>query len=100
MEITSSDEFQYDVFLSHSSEDKDVVREIANRLKSDGVRVWFDEWLVKPGDSIPAKIEDGLEHLQRNRLHGRSLGHSLETPARNQGRRGAGDLALGLWRTG
>jgi hypothetical protein len=55
-------EFRWDVFLSHSSKDKDVVRDIANRLKSDGVRVWFDEWEIKPGDSIPAKIEDGLEH--------------------------------------
>ncbi len=54
--------FKYDVFLSHSANDKDVVREIANRLKSDGVRVWFDEWEIHPGDSIPAKIEDGLEH--------------------------------------
>ena len=24
--------------------------------------MWFDEWEIKPGDSIPAKIEDGLEH--------------------------------------
>jgi hypothetical protein len=24
--------------------------------------VWFDEWEIKPGDSIPAKIEKGLEH--------------------------------------
>ncbi len=34
----------YDVFLSHSFKDKDVVRQIAERLKADGVRVWFDEW--------------------------------------------------------
>jgi len=58
----SETEFEYDVFLSSSSRDKDVVREIANRLKSDGVRVWFDEWEIRAGDSIPAKIEDGLEH--------------------------------------
>jgi hypothetical protein len=57
-----NDPFEYDVFLSHSSADKDVVRDVANRLKSDGVRVWFDEDQIKPGDSIPAKIEDGLEH--------------------------------------
>ena len=57
-----SDEFKYDVFLSHSAKDNDVVQDIASRLKSDGVRVWFDEWEIKPGDSIPAKIEDGLEH--------------------------------------
>ncbi len=62
-QIMSTDsEFQYDVFLSHSSKNKDVVRDIANRLKSDGVKVWFDEWEIQPADSIPAKIEDGLEH--------------------------------------
>jgi small GTP-binding protein len=55
-------EFQYDVFLSHSSKDKTVVREIATRLKKDGIRVWFDDWVLKAGDNIPAKIEEGLEH--------------------------------------
>ncbi|ABW27178.1 TIR domain-containing protein [Acaryochloris marina] len=53
--------FQYDVFLSHSAKNKDVVRKIAERLKSAGVKVWFDEWSIRPGDSIPAKIEEGLE---------------------------------------
>jgi len=54
-------DFKYDVFISHSAKDKPVVRELANRLKKDGLRVWFDEWELKPGDSIPAKIEEGLE---------------------------------------
>jgi TIR domain-containing protein len=49
-------------FLRHSSKDKPAVRELADRLKADGVRVWLDAWEIKPGDSIPAKIEDGLEH--------------------------------------
>jgi hypothetical protein len=35
---------------------------LAERLQKDGLRVWFDEWVLKPGDSIPAQIEDGLEH--------------------------------------
>ncbi len=52
----------YDVFLSHSSNDKAVVRAVAERLRADGLRVWFDEWEIKAGDSIPAKIEEGLEH--------------------------------------
>ena len=55
-------QFTYDVFLSHSAKDKDVVRAVAQRLKDDGLEVWFDEWTIKPGDSIAAKIEDGLEH--------------------------------------
>jgi WD40 repeat protein len=55
-------QFLFDVFLSHSTKDKPVVRAIAERLRGDGLRVWFDEWELKPGDSIPAKIEGGLEH--------------------------------------
>ncbi|SPF50546.1 hypothetical protein SBA4_4410010 [Candidatus Sulfopaludibacter sp. SbA4] len=56
-----SDPFRYDVFLSHSSKDKGAVREIATRLSADGLSVWFDQWAIRPGDNIPAKIEEGLE---------------------------------------
>ena len=54
--------FTHDVFLSHSAKDKDVVRAVAERLRADGLRVWFDEWVLKAGDNISAKIEEGLEH--------------------------------------
>lgn len=54
-----SDSFDYDVFLSHSSEDKGIVRELAKRLKGDGLRVWLDEWVIQPGDMIGLKIEHG-----------------------------------------
>ena len=57
-----ADEFTYDVFLSHSSADKEAVRDVAERLRGDGVRVWFDDWELRAGDSIPAKIEADLEH--------------------------------------
>ena len=53
--------FPFDVFLSHSSHDGKVVRDIAQRLRADGIKVWFDEWEIRPGDSIPAKVEAGLE---------------------------------------
>jgi small GTP-binding protein len=56
-----TNKLQYDVFLSYSSRDKDIVRDVAGRLKTDGVQVWFDEWEIWPGDSIPSKIEDGLK---------------------------------------
>jgi len=56
------EDFEFDLFLSHSAKDKTMVRELAARLKHDGVRVWLDEEQIKPGDSIPAKIEAGLEH--------------------------------------
>src|SRR5215510_3710461 len=57
-----ADDFTYDVFLSHSSKDKAVVRAAAERLRADCLRVWFDTWELRPGDSIPAKIEAGLEY--------------------------------------
>jgi hypothetical protein len=53
--------FDYDVFVSHSTKDKAVVRPLADRLRKDHLKVWFDEWVLKPGDSIPAKIQEGLE---------------------------------------
>lgn len=52
---------QYDVFISHSSEDKEaVVRPLANTLKEKGVNVWYDEFELKIGDSLRRKIDQGL----------------------------------------
>ncbi len=56
------DDFKYDVFLSHSSKDKEVVRDVAERLRADGLRAWFDSWILKPGDHWPSIIEEGLEY--------------------------------------
>ena len=35
---------------------------LAQRLRDDGVRTWLDVFEILPGDSIPIKIEEGLEH--------------------------------------
>jgi hypothetical protein len=53
--------FAFDVFLSHSSKDKVRVRRLAERLRSVGLRIWFDEWVIKPGDNIYLAIERGQE---------------------------------------
>ena len=53
-------EYKYDVFLSHSSDDKSLVRKLAALLKERGLRVWFDEWNIKPGDDIWYQVERGL----------------------------------------
>ena len=37
------DDFTHDVFLSHSSKDKAVVRAVAERFRADGLRVWLDD---------------------------------------------------------
>lgn len=56
-----TEQFKYDVFISHSEKDKLVVIELAKRLRESGLRVWLDDWEIKPGDSIVHKIEQGLE---------------------------------------
>lgn len=48
------------VYLAHASEDKALVRPIAEYLMANGVEVWFDEWEIEPGDSLRQKMEDGL----------------------------------------
>jgi len=52
---------EYDVFISHASEDKvDVVRPLAAHLQSLGLRVWLDEFELTLGDSLRRKIDHGL----------------------------------------
>ena len=51
----------YDVFISHAAEDKDAVaRPLAICLVSHGLRVWYDEFELRIGDSIRRKIDQGL----------------------------------------
>lgn len=54
-------EREYDVFISHASEDKDdVVRPLAQALQAGGLRVWYDEFELRIGDSLRRKIDKGL----------------------------------------
>lgn len=49
-----------DVFLSHSSKDKEYVRDLANELDRCGISYWLDEAEIKWGENITKKINDGL----------------------------------------
>ncbi len=52
---------EYDVFISHASEDKEaVVRPLAEALRSHGVTVWYDEFELRIGDSLRRKIDAGI----------------------------------------
>jgi len=52
---------EYDVFISHASEDKDeVVRDLATALQEEGLKVWYDEFELRIGDSLRRKIDMGL----------------------------------------
>jgi hypothetical protein len=51
----------WDVFISHASEDKDqFVRPLAFAMSRLGLRVWYDEFSLRPGDSLSESIDRGL----------------------------------------
>lgn len=47
-------------FISHNSRDKAQARQLATLLAQQGVNVWFDEWNIRPGESLTGGIEQGL----------------------------------------
>lgn len=54
-------ETEYDLFISHASEDKEeFVRPLAETLENMGVKVWYDEFTLKVGDSLRKRIDHGL----------------------------------------
>ena len=54
-------EYTHDVFISHATEDKDdVVRPLAQALINQNLRVWYDEFELRIGDSLRRKIDAGL----------------------------------------
>lgn len=60
-ERPSDDPREFDVFVSHATEDKDdVVRPLAYALQARGVKVWYDEFELRIGDSLRQRIDAGI----------------------------------------
>ena len=58
--------FANDLFLCHHEADKDWVRNLARsieaeRYKDRNLRVFFDEWDIRPGENIVSKIDEGMK---------------------------------------
>jgi hypothetical protein len=55
------DDTEYDLFISHASQDKaDFVEPLAEILSKMGFRVWYDDFILKVGDSISRSIDKGI----------------------------------------
>jgi len=48
------------IFISHNKKQKSRARLLAMALVEQGEGVWFDEWTLRPCDSLTGGIEDGL----------------------------------------
>jgi len=49
-----------EVFLSHSSADKESVKAIAHQLNERAIPTWLDEWDLAPGDTWADELGKGL----------------------------------------
>ena len=71
------------VFLSHNWKDKDIARRLGAQFRLAGADVWFDEWEVRAGDSIPGKVNEGLGAVDTVVLLGRTTPISRDGSALN-----------------
>ena len=50
---------EYDAYLIHANENKDLARDVASGLRDHGFHIWFNEFV--PGFSIRRQMEAGLQ---------------------------------------
>lgn len=60
--------FKYDVFLSHGSKDKAIVRALAKRLRADGLRVLFEDREIDPRTTKAKRKMKMVEGLGQARI--------------------------------
>ena len=71
----------FDVFLCHNSEDKPAIREIAQKLKKEGIKPWLDEDQIRPGTSWQTALGHQIECIKSAAVF---LGDSGLGPWQNQ----------------
>lgn len=61
--LNDDQEIQYDLFISHASDDKDdLVEPLVKALQALNVKVWYDKFTLRVGDSLRKKIDQGLSN--------------------------------------
>jgi len=63
--MNSEADERFDVFLSHPHTEAEAVESIGSRLADEtGLRVWFDRWILVPGQHWQQQMARGLEQAQ------------------------------------
>ena len=59
--MQTSEEFEWDAFVSHASEDKEsFVGPLVMELQKYGLKIWYDKFTLRVGSSLRASIDEGL----------------------------------------
>lgn len=87
-----TEEAQYDVFLSHNSQDKPAVELLARRLADEAsLRPFLDKWHLVPGEPWQEALEEALEKSETVAVF---VGLSGVSPWHNEEMRAALDQAV------
>jgi tetratricopeptide (TPR) repeat protein len=68
--MTSPTTFEYDVFISYNQNDEAWAKQLATRLEREDwqgrkLKVFFAPWDIKPGESIPERLEYALPRSRK-----------------------------------
>jgi tetratricopeptide (TPR) repeat protein len=68
--MTNPTKYEYDVFISYNQNDESWAKQLATRLEQEPwqgrkLKVFFAPWDIKPGDSIPERLEYALPRSRR-----------------------------------
>ena len=55
---------QYNIFIEHTSENKSFVTPLALSLRQKDLELWYDDFVLKVGDSLRREIDRGLAQSQ------------------------------------
>lgn len=91
-------------FISHDSRDKPFVAELAQKLRSVLCPVWYDEFSLKPGDSLRESIDAGMRDSERcvvvlspNFLSNPGWGKAEFNAAMNKHITSGGNVVIPIW---
>lgn len=65
MSSPQNKKYEYDVFISHASEDNEWCEKLASQLKDAGLRIWFDRWNDGSDKSLVDMLSKGLKKSRR-----------------------------------
>ncbi|HKO98828.1 MAG TPA: P-loop NTPase fold protein [Pyrinomonadaceae bacterium] len=78
-------DFKYDVYISYAMPDVEWCDVLGRRLQQAGLRVWFDRWELRAGDSIQSRLAEArsaartrLAILSRSYFAGKTSGPEAE----------------------
>ncbi len=60
MDIIQEDDFPGPAFISFNGIDRNAAECLAARLLEDGIKVWYDQWDLSPGDEVDVKIAKAI----------------------------------------